>query len=58
MATKKQAAAAEPVATTTYRTNTMVHMDGDEYPAGSAIELSAEQAKPLLDVKAVELPTA
>lgn len=58
MATKKQAAAAEPVATATYKTTTMVHFDGDEYPAGSEIALSAEQAKPLLDVKAVELPTA
>lgn len=53
MATKKQAPGADPVPTITYTVLTPVHHDGEDYLPGLPIWLTAEQAKPLLDVQAI-----
>lgn len=49
MATTPKAAKA----TKTYQVLTALEHDGQPYKAGEPIELTDEQAKPLLDVKAV-----
>lgn len=38
-----------------YKAIGSVNHDGVDYPDGSVIELSSSEAKPLLDVKAIEL---
>lgn len=53
MATKKQAPGADPVPTITYTVLTPVNHDGEDYLPGLPIWLTAEQAKPLLDVQAI-----
>lgn len=55
-AAKKQAPGADPTPTIAYKVLSPVQHDGDDYPPGSDIALSAEQAKPLRDVKAIEPP--
>ena len=40
-----------------YRVLSKLHHDGETYEIGSEVELTTEQAGPLLDVGAVELAT-
>jgi hypothetical protein len=50
----KQNPTTSAVETTPYRVLSLVQHDGKYYRAGSKIELTAKQAKPLIEHKAVE----